>query len=92
MTDARRAEAVRNAFRRVFGSEGNRSQDQLVVMAWLERFCRKHACTFTGDRDAALFLEGRREVLLEIERRVGDSGPSLDEILGIPPDNGETDD
>lgn len=89
MDSDRRTQATRDAFRRVFGSEGNRSQDQMIVLAWLAKFCRKHASTYTGDRDAALFLEGRREVLLEIERRIGSPEPTLDEILGISPESGD---
>lgn len=56
----------------------------MLVMAWLAKFCRKNESTFIPDSPGRSgHLEGRREVLLEIERRVSPPAPSVDAILGI---------
>lgn len=84
MKPEQRDEAIRVAFQKVFGVEGNRSIEQRVVMAWLTRFCRKRSSTFeTRDRDHALYLEGRREVLIEIEKRIDPPEPTVDQILHV---------
>lgn len=80
MTPEQRDEAVRIAFQRVFGTT-KRSREQMIVWAWLVKFCRKNQSTYEQhDRDHAL-REGRREVFVEIERRLFPAEPTVDQIL-----------
>jgi hypothetical protein len=80
VTPEQRDEAVKIAFQRVFGTT-KRSREQLIVWAWMAKFCRKNQSTYEqNDRDHAL-REGRREVLVEIERRLFGSEPTVDQIL-----------
>ena len=79
--EARRA-ALERAFRSVFGSEGSRRIEQQLVLAHLSTYCRKHKTTFIpGDARSSGHLEGRREVLLEIERLVDVAPPTVRSLL-----------
>lgn len=80
----RRRAAIETAFRSVFGTEGHRSTEQMVVMTWLASFCQKHRTTFNPNSGrASIHFEGRREVLLEIERRTSAPPLTIDDILGV---------
>jgi hypothetical protein len=81
---AERRELIAVAFRRVFGTEGRRSTEQEVVMTWLAGFCRKRETTWVRARpDASAHLEGRREVLIEIERRISPTPRTMNDVLGL---------
>jgi hypothetical protein len=75
--------ALRTAFQNVFGVEGHRTLEQRVVWAWLTAFCRKQKSTLTDGPEFLMYLEGRREVLLEIERKMGITPETVDQILKV---------
>lgn len=84
MTPEVRDEQIRIAFAAVFGTEGHRSKEQAVVWAWLSRFCRERASTYEGrGSEPMIFLEGRREVFLEINKRLIAPQPTVDQLLGV---------
>jgi hypothetical protein len=79
-----RDQQLRIAFAAVFGLDGSRTKEQQIVWAFLSRFCRENASTFEGlEVERMVFLEGRREVLLEIRKRLTTPQPTVDELLGV---------
>lgn len=84
MTPDQRDEQLRIAFAAVFGTDSNRTREQRLVWAWLSKFCRENVSTFEGlATERMVFLEGRREVLLEIKRRLTPPQLTVDQILGV---------
>lgn len=57
----------RNAYRRLFNLE---NLDVQFVLQDLAKFCRAHETTFHPDDRTHALLEGRREVLLRIQRHL----------------------
>jgi IS5 family transposase len=89
----RRIELLAHAYRTVFGESGNRSREQLIVMADLRKFCRPDEPTFSAtDRETCL-REGRREVFLRINSPLVPRDPTLTDLLADPgwrnPENDE---
>jgi hypothetical protein len=78
--EQKRNEAMRMAFQRVFGTTA-RTAEQRLVWAWLVRFCRKNQSTYEQNERDHVLREGRREVFVEIERRIIEPEPTVDQIL-----------
>ena len=79
-----RIEALAHAYRTVFGEAGNRSREQMLVMADLRHFCRPDQPTYSAtDRETAL-REGRREVFLRIHSPLAPREPTVRELLAEP--------
>lgn len=90
-----RVEALRDAYRNVFGAGATRSREQMLVWADLVEFCRLHKPAFEpGQPDVTAMRLGRQEVILRIHDALRDREPTKHELLSsfIPqrtPDTGD---
>ena len=59
-----------------------------LILAWLADACNVTHTTWTGDRDAALVAEGRRQVFLLVQDILNLNEKDLRDLLGEVADRG----
>lgn len=71
------------SYRAVFMPEGAIGRDHEIVLADLRTFCRAATTTYTGDRDQALILEGRRQAWLRISQHLNLDEATVQKLVEI---------